>query len=71
MQVLAASWDESDEKALRAVLDRLEKIELDESGADKNHDAWVFTQLARGSTEVTAMIIDALPDGISPQPQQA
>ena len=70
LQVLAASWDELDEKALMAVLSRLETTRADGSGDDED-DLWVFTQLARGSTELSAMIIDALHDGIIPQPQQA
>ncbi len=70
LQVLAASWDEVDEHALRAALNRLETVKLDPSRSDKNADAWVFTQLARCSTELSAMIIDALPDGVSsPRPQ--
>jgi hypothetical protein len=71
LQVLAASWDEVDEKALMAVLNRLETMRVYGSGDEEDHDLWVFTQLARGSTELGAMIIDALPDGITPQPQQA
>ncbi len=71
LQALAASWDEWDEKALRAALNQLEGIDLDESCLKNNHEAWVFSQLSSGSTELGAMIIDALPDGISPQPQQA
>jgi hypothetical protein len=71
LEVLAASWNEFDEKALQTALNKLEDIKLDESRRDQNHDAWVFTQLSRGSTELSAMIIDVLPDGISWQPQQA
>ena len=70
LQVLATTWEEVDEKALMAVLNRLETTRVDGSG-DAEDDLWVFTQLARGSTELSAMIIDALPDGISPPPQPA
>jgi hypothetical protein len=31
----------------------------------------VVTQLSRGSTELSAMIIDVLPERICPQPQEA
>ena len=50
-----------DEQALQLALSRLEGIELGGSGADQKHDSWVFTQLARASTELSAMLIDALP----------
>jgi hypothetical protein len=70
LQVLAASWDEVDEHALRTALNRLEMVKLDPSRTEVNADAWVFTQLARCSTELSAMIIDVLPDGVSsPRPQ--
>lgn len=70
LQVLADSWDEVDEHALRAALNRVETVKLDPSRSDENADAWVFTQLARCSTELSAMIIDVLPDGVSsPRPQ--
>jgi uncharacterized membrane protein YccC len=70
LQVLAASWDKVDEQALRAVLNQLETMRADESWDLEDDDAWVVTQLSRGSTELSAMIIDALPERISPQPQQ-
>ena len=60
LDVLAANWEQSDVKALQTVLDRLKEIELDGSGAGQSEDLWVFTQLARGSTELSAMLIDAL-----------
>jgi uncharacterized membrane protein YccC len=71
LQILAASWDEVDEQALRAVLNQLETMRADESLDLQDDDAWVVTQLSRGSTELSAMIIDALPERMSLQPQQA
>ena len=71
LQALAASWDDLDENALRGALDQLKRVEFEEACLDRNRDAWVFTQLARGTTEVGAMIIDALPDPVSLQPQSA
>jgi uncharacterized membrane protein YccC len=71
LQVLAASWDEVDEQALHAALHRLETVKLDPAPSDENTDAWVFTQLARCSTELSAMIIDVLPDGVSSPRRQA
>jgi len=50
-----------DEQALQLALSRLEGIELIGSSHGKSHDSWVFTQLARASTELSAMLIDALP----------
>jgi uncharacterized membrane protein YccC len=62
LEVLAATREESDEQALRLALSRLEGVELGGSGADQKHDSWVFTQLARASTELSAMLIEALPN---------
>jgi uncharacterized membrane protein YccC len=66
LDVLAANWEQSNVKALQSVLDRLKEIELDGSGAGQSEDLWVFTQLARGSTELSAMLIDALPNDKAP-----
>jgi len=62
LEVLAATREECDEQALRLALSRLEGVELGGSGADQKHDSWVFTQLARASTELSAMLIEALPN---------
>ena len=66
LDALAANWEQSDVKALQTVLDRLKEIELDGSGAGQSEALWVFTQLARGSTELSAMLIDALPNDKAP-----
>jgi len=62
LEVLATTREECDEQALRLALSRLEGVELGRSGADQKHDSWVFTQLARASTELSAMLIEALPN---------
>jgi uncharacterized membrane protein YccC len=62
LEVLAATREECDEQALRLALSRLEGVELGGSGADQKNDSWVFTQLARASTELSAMLIEALPN---------
>ena len=61
LEVLATNWEELDEQALQLALSRLEGIELGGPGRDQNPESWVFTQLARASTELSAMLIDALP----------
>jgi uncharacterized membrane protein YccC len=62
LEVLAATREECDQQALRLALSRLERVELGGSGADQKHDSWVLTQLARASTELSAMLIEALPN---------
>ncbi len=59
LEVIAATGEECDERSLELALSRLEAVELGDS--HQNHDSWVFTQLARASTELSAMLIDALP----------
>ena len=59
LEVLAATCEESDERSLELALSRLEAVEL--GGVHQNHSSWVFTQFARASTELSAMIIDTLP----------
>jgi hypothetical protein len=61
LEVLATTWDELDEQALQLALSRMERVELGGPGRDQNPESWVFTQLARASTELRAMLIDALP----------
>ena len=41
-------------------LSRLEEVDLGSSDRNENSDSWVFTQVARASTELTAMLIDAI-----------
>jgi uncharacterized membrane protein YccC len=65
LEVLAGSWDHLDEQALEQALNQLESLKLDRSTADGTDDAWVFTQLARGSTELSAMIVDLVPNRVS------
>jgi uncharacterized membrane protein YccC len=62
LEVLAASWEELDEDALKLALGRVGEIDLTSPNPGKDYDTWVFTQLARASTELSAMLIDALPD---------
>ena len=70
LEVLAGSWDHLDEQALEQALNQLESLKLDRSTADGTDDAWVFTQLARGSTELSAMIVDLVPNRVSlPSPR--
>jgi uncharacterized membrane protein YccC len=69
--VLAASWDNLDEQALEQALNQLESLDVDQSSAGSADDAWVFTQLARASTELSAMIVDVLPGRPSLQSSQA
>ena len=59
LEVLAATWEESDERSLGLALSRLEGVDL--GGSHQNHDSWIFAQFARASTELSAMLIDALP----------
>ena len=61
LELLAASWDNLDEQALEQTLGQLESLNLDRSSAESADDVWVFTQLARASTELSAMIVDVLP----------
>ncbi len=61
LSALAAFWEEPNPEALRAAVSRFEGIKFSTFGADENPHSWVFTQLARASTELTAMLIDALP----------
>ena len=61
LELLAASWDNLEEQALEQVLNQLEALSLNKSSAVSADNGWVFTQLARGSTELSAMIIDVLP----------
>ena len=62
LELLAASWDNLDEQALEQALNQLEALSLDQSGTESADNGWVFTQLARGSTELSAMIVDVLPN---------
>ncbi|HEY5811889.1 MAG TPA: FUSC family protein, partial [Terrimicrobiaceae bacterium] len=66
LQVLAESWEKLDIEAIEVALARLEAIEFPSANPPENLDAWVFTQLARASTELSAMLIDALPDAKAP-----
>jgi uncharacterized membrane protein YccC len=59
LEVLAATREECDQPSLELALSRLEAVEL--GGSHQSHDSWVFTQFARASTEISAMLIDALP----------
>jgi uncharacterized membrane protein YccC len=61
LKFLAESWDDLDEQGLQQVLGQLEALNLHQSSAENTDNAWVFTQLARGSTELSAMIVDVLP----------
>jgi uncharacterized membrane protein YccC len=61
LELLAASWDNLDEQALEQALDQLESFNLDRSSAESADDVWVFTQLTRASTELSAMIVNVLP----------
>ena len=65
LSALAAFWEEPNPEVLRAALSRLEGIKLGSFGPDENPHSWIFTQLARASTELTAMLLDALPAGES------
>ena len=55
-----------DEQALQLALSRLEGVELGGSDRNQNNDSWVFTQLARASTELSAMLIEAMSPGEKP-----
>ena len=68
LEILAASWDSLDERALEQALNQLDVLNLDPSSADSADNAWVLTQLARASTELSAMIVDVLPSRLSPHP---
>jgi hypothetical protein len=61
LEVLATTWEEPDEQALQLALSNLEGIELGGPGLAQNPESWVSTQLARASTELSAMLIDVLP----------
>ena len=69
--VLAASWDDLDEQALEQALNQLESLNVDQSSASSADNAWVFTQLARASTELSAMIVDVLPGRLTLHSPQA
>jgi hypothetical protein len=60
LSVLATYWEEPDEQALRAALSRLEEVKFGSFG-HQNPQAWVYTQLVRASTELSAMLLEALP----------
>jgi uncharacterized membrane protein YccC len=62
LEVVSASWEEFDEHELEFALSRLEGIEFIRPSPGRDYDSWVFTQLARASTELSAMLIDALPN---------
>jgi uncharacterized membrane protein YccC len=62
LEVLAAT-PESNEQALQQALSRLEEVDFGSSYGNRNPESWVSTQLARASTELSAMLIDALPPG--------
>jgi uncharacterized membrane protein YccC len=62
MEILAATREECDEQELQLALSRLEGVELPCASPGSDHDSWVFTQLARASTELSAMLIEALPN---------
>jgi uncharacterized membrane protein YccC len=61
LKLLAESWKDLDEQALEQALNQLEALNLDQTSAENTDNAWVFTQFARGSTELSAMIVDVLP----------
>jgi hypothetical protein len=67
-EILAATQEECDEQALQLALSRLEGVELPCASPGSDHDSWVFTQLARASTELSAMLIEALPNIGTPKP---
>ncbi|MGB8466361.1 MAG: hypothetical protein WCE49_15545, partial [Terrimicrobiaceae bacterium] len=68
LESLAATREENDEQALRLALSRLEGVEFDCPNPGGDHDSWVFTQFARASTELSAMLIEALPNIGVPKP---
>jgi uncharacterized membrane protein YccC len=61
LKLLAESWEDLDDQALEQALNQLEALNLDQTSAENTDNAWVFTQFARGSTELSAMIVDVLP----------
>jgi hypothetical protein len=69
LEVLAAT-PQSDEQALQQALSRLEEIDFGSSDRNQNSESWVFTQVARASTELSAMLIDALPPREKPDPSR-
>jgi uncharacterized membrane protein YccC len=71
LQFLAASWDNPDQQALEQALNQLEWLNLDQASAGSADRAWVFTQLARASTELSAMIVDVLPGRLTPHSSPA
>jgi uncharacterized membrane protein YccC len=71
LKLLAVSWDSLDEQALEQALSQLEALSLHQSSAENTDNAWIFTQLARGSTELSAMIVDVLPSHRHLQSSQA
>jgi uncharacterized membrane protein YccC len=70
LEILACTREECDDQALRQALSRLEGGELICPKPGGDHDSWVFTQLARASTELSAMLIDAIPDIARSKPGQ-
>ena len=48
---------ETDEASAALALSRLEAVELSDQGTNRDRDSWVFVQLARASTELSAMLI--------------
>jgi len=68
LEVVSASWEEFDEHELEFALSRLEGIEFIRPSPGRDYDSWVFTQLARASTELSAMLIDALPNIATSKP---
>jgi hypothetical protein len=71
LRVLAASWDNLDEQALEQALNQLESLNVDQPSGSGSDNAWVFTQLARASTELSAMIVDVFPGRLSLHSSQA
>ena len=69
LEVLAASA-ETNEQALQQALSRLEEVDLGSSDRSQNSESWVFTQVARASTELSAMLIDAISPGDRPVPSR-
>jgi uncharacterized membrane protein YccC len=62
LEVLAAI-PEANEQTLQQALSRLEEVDLGSSDRNQNSESWVFTQVARASTELSAMLIDAISPG--------
>jgi hypothetical protein len=58
-----AAIPEANEQTLQQALSRLEEVDLGSSDRNQNSESWVFTQVARASTELSAMLIDAISPG--------